>query len=118
MPSAVKRTLGRVTRDSPLPDELLTQLALVPPIFAQAQHNISNHRKNVVALRKIQERCAAVTEQGPKGTMLLGEKGFNSKFIDCVDRVLAVKKGVAVADRVVGFVGKFAAYTSEQGVCL
>jgi len=116
MPVA-KRTIARTARESvPLPEDLVNYLALIPPIFAQAQHNVSNHRKNVVALRKIQEKCAEVTEQSPKGTMLAGEKGFNTKFNECLERVLPVKKGVAVADRVVAFVGKFVAYTTEQGM--
>jgi hypothetical protein len=115
MPVA-RRTIARTARESvPLPDDLVNYLALIPPIFGQVQHNASNHRKNVVSLRKIQEKCAEITEQGPKGTMLVGEKGFNTKFMECLERVLPVKKGVAVADRVVAFVGKFVNYTTEQG---
>lgn len=71
----------------------------------------------MVSLRKIQEKCAGITESGAKGTMLVGEKGFNTKFMECLERVLPVKKGVAVADRVIAFVGKFVAYTTEQGQC-
>jgi condensin complex subunit 3 len=115
MPVA-RRTIARTARESvPLSEDLVNYLALIPPVFAQAQHSVSNHRKNVVALRKVQEKCAEVTEQGPKGIMLAGEKGFNTKFNECLERVLPVKKGVAVADRVIAFVGKFVAYTTEQG---
>jgi condensin complex subunit 3 len=116
MPVA-KRTIARTARESAaLPEDLVTYLALIPPIFAQAQHNISNHRKNTVSLRKIQEKCAEVVEQGSKGLTLVGEKEFNTKFNECLERVLPVKKGVAVADRVIAFVGKFATYTTEQGL--
>lgn len=88
---------------------------LLPPIFEQAQHTTANHRKNIVALRKVQDACASVTEDSSKGTKLVGEKAFNTLFIDMVNRVLGVKKGVAVADRVVKFVASYVAYTTEQG---
>jgi condensin complex subunit 3 len=95
-----------------LTETLPTQL---PPIFEQAQHTTANHRKNIVALRKIQVACATVTEETSKGTKLVGEKAFNTLFVDMVNRVLGVKKGVAVADRVVKFVANYVAYTTEQG---
>ncbi len=88
---------------------------LLPPIFEQVQHTTANHRKNVVALRKIHDACAAVTESTPKGTKLVGEKAFNTLLIDMVNRVLPIKKGVAVADRVVKFVAAYVSYTTEQG---
>ncbi|EIW69906.1 hypothetical protein TREMEDRAFT_30304 [Tremella mesenterica DSM 1558] len=89
---------------------------ILPPIFDQAQHTTANHRKNLVALRKIQDACATITEASPKGIKLVGEKAFNGSFIDMVNRVLPVKKGVAVADRVVKFVAQYVAYATEQGV--
>jgi condensin complex subunit 3 len=45
----------------------------------------------------------------------IGEKAFNACFIDMVNRILVVKKGVAVADRVVKFVANYVIYTTEQG---
>jgi condensin complex subunit 3 len=89
--------------------------SLVPPIFDQAQHTTANHRKNVVALRKIQESCASLVETTTKGTKLVGEKAFNGVFIDMVNRVLPVRKGVAVADRVVKFIATYVAYSTKQG---
>jgi condensin complex subunit 3 len=91
--------------------------AQLPPIFEQAQHTTANHRKNIVALRKIQVACATVTEETSKGTKLVGEKAFNTLFVNMVNVVLGVKKGVAVADRVVKFVANYVAYTTEQGEC-
>lgn len=88
---------------------------LIPPIFEQVQHTTANHRKNLVALRKIHENAAEFTEKTPKGTKLTGEKQFNAVFTDMVNRVLAVKKGVAVADRVVKFAASYVAYCTEQG---
>lgn len=87
----------------------------VPPIFEQAQATTANHRKNIVQLRKVQETCASLTEETSKGLKLVGERAFNALFIDMVNRVLPVKKGVAVADRIVKFVANYVAYTTEQG---
>ncbi len=90
----------------------------LPPIFDQAQHTTANHRKNIVALRKIQKACSTITERTSKGTKLVGEKAFNTAFIDMVNRVLPVKKGVAVADRIVKFFAHYVVYTTEQGEVL
>ncbi|WVQ95614.1 hypothetical protein IAU59_002712 [Kwoniella sp. CBS 9459] len=93
---------------------------LLPPIFEQVQHTTANHRKNLVHLRKIQDQCATITESASKGiklikgTRLVGEKAFNTLFVDMVNRVLAIKKGVSVADRVVKFVASYVAYATEQ----
>ena len=149
----------------------------IPPIFDQVQQTTANHRKNVVALKKIQDSCVQVTEQvvkgeyrrrydsslaqrprkdkdrqtlvsvelsrpapgivglrlhcfadsrgykelmfaapgGRAGTKLVGEKAFNSLFIDMINRVLPIKKGVSVADRVVKFVASYVTYVTEQG---
>ena len=94
---------------------LETLPTIIPPIFEQVQHTTANHRKNIVALRKIQDAAASLTEATPKGTKLVGEKMFNGVFVDMVNRVLGVKKGVAVADRVIKFVASYVAYTTEQG---
>lgn len=88
---------------------------LLPPIFEQAQHTTANHRKNHVSLRKIQEQCSTITEITPRGMKLVGEKAFNVAFIDMVNRIVGVKKGVTVADRVVKFIASYVAYTTEQG---
>lgn len=87
----------------------------LPPIFDQAQNTTANHRKNIVQLRKIHETCANITEETPKGIRLIGERAFNNAFVGMVNRVLPVKKGVAVADRVVKFVASYVAYTTENG---
>lgn len=106
-----------VSARAPLGPAYLTDTlpTLIPPIFEQVQHTTANHRKNTVALRKVQAACAGITEASPKGTKLVGEKAFNTLFVDMVNRVLAIKKGVAVADRVVKFVAGYVAYATEQG---
>jgi condensin complex subunit 3 len=88
---------------------------LLGPIFDQVQNTVANHRKNLVSLRNIQEQCSNITEVGPRGARAIGEKAFNAMFIDMVNRILPVKKGVAVADRAVKFVAIYVAYTTEQG---
>jgi condensin complex subunit 3 len=88
---------------------------LLPPIFEQVQHTTANHRKNLVALH---ESCATIVEPSTKkggGIKVVGEKAFNGLFIEMVNRVLPIKKGVAVADRVVKFVASYVAYSTEQG---
>lgn len=47
---------------------------------------------------------------------LTGEKAFNNIFFDMVNRVLTVKKGVAVADRVVKFVANYVSYCTGTGM--
>lgn len=88
---------------------------VLPPIFEQAQNTTANHRKNIVQLFKIQKTCAEITEETNKGTRLIGERSFNALFIKMINRVLPIKKGMAVADRVVKFSASYVAYTTEQG---
>jgi hypothetical protein len=90
---------------------------LLGPIFDQVQNTVANHRKNLVSLRNIQEQCSGITAVGPRGLRAIGEKAFNALFIDMVNRILPIKKGVAVADRAVKFVASYVAYTTEQGQC-
>jgi len=87
------------------------------PIFTQVQLTLANHRKNVVSLHKIHNQAAEVTEVLPrnKGIQLTGESAFNKVFVDMLNRVLPVKKGVAQADKVIKFVAHFVKYTAERG---
>lgn len=94
---------------------LETLPTLVPPIFEQAQHSTANHRKNVVALHKIHQAAASITEDRGKGVKPIGEKAFCAAFLGMVNRVLPVKKGVSVAERVVKFVAAYAKFLSDQG---
>ncbi|OXC68612.1 hypothetical protein AYX13_02817 [Cryptococcus neoformans] len=107
---------ARSQKSQPLSLEYLTDTlpSLLPPIFDQAQQTIANHRKNIVYLRKIHEQCASIVEEiSDDRIKLTGEKAFNSLFFDMVNRVLTVKKGVAVADRVVKFVANYVSYCTE-----
>lgn len=110
---------ARQQESQPLCPEYLTKTlpSLLPPIFDQAQQTTANHRKNIVYLRKIHEQCATIVEEISNDRIkLTGEKAFNSLFFDMVNRVLTVKKGVAVADRVVKFVANYVSYCTETGM--
>lgn len=87
------------------------------PIFAQCQTSLANHKKNVIALTKIHGQTSDVWEHvKPRGMRLTGEKAFNDRFIDMVNRVLPIKKGIPNADRVVKFIGAFILQISQKGV--
>ncbi|KAL7417587.1 nuclear condensing complex subunit [Mrakia frigida] len=95
-------------RSPPSPPDLPTLLAPLPQIFAQTQTSTANHSKNVALLRKIQEQAALVTTPRKKGPPKeTGELAFTEAFVACLERCLPVKKGVAVADRVLKFVAAF-----------
>ncbi|KAJ3509746.1 hypothetical protein NLJ89_g5062 [Agrocybe chaxingu] len=86
-------------------------------IFEQAQLSVANHKKNCVALSKIHTKVAAITRSTKDGgTQLMGERAFQEVFIDMVNRVLVVRKGVANADRVVKYVGSFVKFINEKAI--
>lgn len=94
---------------------------LVPKIFDQAQASIVTHKKNCIALYKLQNAAAGVTELLRKGKKdvnirLSGEKTFSDIFLDMLNRVLTVKKGNPTADKVVKFVGTYLGYLNEKGI--
>jgi len=92
----------------------------IAAIFDQAQITLANHRKNCVALYKLHQQTATVTQPSKKENMirLVGERAFGDAFIDMVNRVLVVKKGPVTADRVVRFVGSYVKFMNEKGVCI
>ncbi|PWN30817.1 ARM repeat-containing protein [Jaminaea rosea] len=93
------------------PETLITG---IPNFFQEAQHSIANHRKNAVALHRIHAQCSTFTQETPRGTKLLGEKAFNTAFLQCINHVLVIKKGVTQADRALKFVAAYAAYAQAQ----
>lgn len=44
----------------------------------------------------------------------MGEKAFNNGFLDCLNRVLLIKRGVVQADRALKFVATYAVYAQAQ----
>lgn len=89
----------------------------VPKIFDQAQVSTANHQKNFVALNKLHQQAATITRPVNDGTdfELTGEKTFEDAFIDMVLRVLPLKKGASVVDRIVKFVAGYVKFINEKG---
>lgn len=100
-----------------------TLASTIPAIFDQAQSSGATHKKNCVALYKLQSSATTVTTSASKGrkekdagsdVLLIGEKKFAEVFLDMLARVLVVKKGATAADRVVKFVGTYMKFLSEK----
>jgi condensin complex subunit 3 len=89
----------------------------VPKIFEQVQLTSANHQKNLVALHKLQTEAAKITEsvQNGKSIKLVGERAFEDTLLTMLSRAMPVKKGAAVADRVVKFIGAFTKFINEKG---
>ena len=96
-----------------------TIITAFPKIFEQVQNTTANHQKNRVALHKLHKEASAHVQsvQNGKGIKLIGERVFEDAFIDMVNHVLHVKKGVPLADRVVKFVGGYVRFMNEKGEC-
>ena len=102
------------------PHKVVEQLSdLVAGIFDQAQDSVANHKKNCVAMYKLHAISAEVVETtGKKGKDLrrTGEEKFQDAFLDMVNRVLVMKRGLAHADRCVKYVGAVVRYMNEKGM--
>lgn len=100
------------------PTSTLEQLpTLISKAFDQAQNSTANHLKNFAILHSLHTDAATLTEElnGGESLKLVGERAFEDAYLDCVTRVLGVKKGVGQADRIVRFVGGFTKYINEKG---
>ena len=93
---------------------LRTQICI---IFGESQKATAGHRKLVVSLRKIQERCAYEPTQtsGQKAQDAFEENDFNEEMGRCVLRILGVKKTESAGDKVIKFLGQFLKHASEKG---
>lgn len=92
----------------------------VPIVFDQAQTSAATHKKNCVALYKLQSASAEVTETVGRGkkdaeVRLIGERAFTEVFMDMLNRVLIVKKSTPAADRIVKFVSSYVKFLNEKG---
>ncbi|KAF7426008.1 hypothetical protein PC9H_008370 [Pleurotus ostreatus] len=85
-------------------------------ILDQAQSSVANHRKNCVALYKLHVAAGAISQPGKKGSAprYTGEQAFGDVFMVLIGRVLMVKKGLVVGDRIVKFVGAYAKFINEK----
>lgn len=99
------------------PADIETIVGAIPKVFDQVQSTTANHQKNSTALYKLQCDAATHTQpiQGGKAVKLTGERAFENAVIDMLARVLPVKKGITVADRVVKFVGGYTRFVNEKG---
>jgi condensin complex subunit 3 len=89
----------------------------IPRIFNQVQESVANHKKNHVALHKIQAELAERTEELQKGKLvkLTGELMFQDKFICMLCKALPFKKGIDSADRTIKFVAEYVKFINEKG---
>ena len=87
-------------------------------IFEQAQFSLTNHRKNCIILHELHLRVAEISQISGRVSDPLkftGEQWFGDVFLDMVNRVLTVRKGPTVADRIVKFVGTYVRFMNEKG---
>ncbi|KAI0824958.1 nuclear condensing complex subunit [Trametes gibbosa] len=101
---------------TPAPFDLHSLHTALPQIFDQAQTTAANHQKNVVALYKLHADAAAISEpvQNGKSSKLTGERAFQDLFHDMLLRVLPLKKGTTVADRIVKFTAGYTKFITEK----
>ena len=78
----------------------------LPLIFQDCQKSAATHRRNIVALRKIQQQ---LMKHGRKG-----EIEFNNSFVACLKKVLPVKKTEVAGNRVVKFIESYLKDLAEQ----
>ena len=85
-------------------------------VFSDAQKSAAGHRKLLIGLRKIQEACCyeptRPSEPGPHG---FNEENFKAEVARCVIRLMGVKRGEAVGDRIIQFLGSFLRHAGEKG---
>ena len=105
-----------------VPDEgpetsLRTQIS---QIFSDAQNTTATQRKLQINLRKLQERCCFEPQDVKKKKKAqqdeqFDEEDFNNEVTRCVVRILGVKKGESVGDRIIRFLGLFLKHASDKG---
>jgi condensin complex subunit 3 len=108
-------TMAPRASDSAILESLLHN---VSEIFDQAQSSTANHRKNCITLHKLHVRAATITQAVDDGQSLelIGERCFGDAFLDMINRILIIKKGPVVAERIVKFIGGYIKHMNEKGV--
>ena len=90
--------------------------AQICSIFGDAQATTAGHRKLVVSLRKVQEACCyEPVNSSKKSHEEFGEDDFNVEVARCVIRLMGVKKGEGVGDKLIKFLGLFLRHACDQG---
>lgn len=87
-------------------------------VFADTQKTTAGHRKLVVNLRKIQEKCCYESSQTKDGksTDEFNEEEFNAEIARCVLRILMIKKSESAGERTIKFLGQFLKHASDKGM--
>ena len=69
-----------------------------------------------MSIRKIQEACCYEPSNPKSGDAEdFGEDDFNVEVTRCIIRLMGVKKGEGVGDRIVKFLGLFLKHASDKG---
>ena len=97
--------------EEPLQTDLRVQICQV---FHSAQKSAATQRKSCISLRRIQEACCFDETKGQKQRVQGTEADFKAEFWRCAIRALGVRRGEAVGDRTVRFVGLFLAHAEEK----
>ena len=85
-------------------------------VFSDAQKSAAGHRKLLVGLRKIQEACCyEPTPPSKPSRQGFNEENFKVEVAQCVIRLMGVKRGEAVGDRITHFLGSFLRHAVEKG---
>ena len=107
-----------VTPSLIVPEEgaLSTLRTQICNVFSDAQKSAAGHRKLLIRLRKIQEACCydptRPSKPGPQG---FSEEDFKVEVARCVIRLMGVKRGEVVGDRITHFLGSFLRHAGEKG---
>ena len=90
--------------------------AQICTVFGDAQGTTAGHRKLVVGLRKVQEACCyEPVNASKKSREEFGEDDFNVEVARCVIRLMGVKKGESVGDKLIKFLGLFLRHACDKG---
>lgn len=125
--SGTTRSTRASTNVVEIPDEgestsLRTQIA---QIFDDAQKTTATQRKLVNNLRKVQEACCfappTTKKKGGKKNEVeeddneFVEEDFNNEITRCMLRMICIKKGEPIGDRLIRFLCLFLKYAEEKG---
>ena len=106
------------TADPPAqpPSEFTLKELAVRRIFSQVSTSYANHRKNLVALYRIQDEYASQNVLFNRGNFmkLTGDRKFERLFQELLLTALRVKKGVTEGDRLVKFVAGYTRFLNEK----
>lgn len=87
-------------------------------IFSDVQKSNTGHRKLMVSLRKLQESCCyepADNSRTSDADEDFDESDFNNEICRCLVRILPVRKGEPVGDRIMRFTTLFLKHATDSG---